>query len=153
MQVKTMSILRNKASRSVKTRNRRGVASVEFAMVLPALLVLTLGTLDLCSMMFLKETVVLAAYEGARAGVNRGNTDADAVERVTEFLDERGVVHHGAGSVAISGASFDSADTLQHVTITVTVPAAGNLIIPSAMFAGLNVSASVTMRKEFQNLN
>lgn len=134
-------------------RQRRGVATVEFAMVLPALIVLTLGTLDLCSLMFLKETVVLAAYEGAREGVNRGQTDADCTTRVIELLDERGVVHGGSGAVAITGASFDTAETLEHVTVTVTVPAAGNLLIPSAMFDGMNVSASVTMRKEFENLN
>jgi len=122
-------------------------------MVLPALIILTLGTLDLCSLMFLKETVVLAAYEGAREGVNRGQTDADCVSRVVELLDERGVTHGGAGAVSITGASFDSAETLEHVTVTVTVPAAGNLLIPSAMFDGMDVSASVTMRKEFENLN
>ena len=122
-------------------------------MVLPALIVLTLGTLDLCSLMFLKETVVLAAYEGAREGVNRGQTDADCVARVVELLDERGVAHSGSGAVDITGASFDSAETLEHVTVTVTVPAAGNLLIPSAMFDSMDVSASVTMRKEFENLN
>lgn len=132
---------------------RRGVAGVEFAIVLPVLIVLTLGTLDLCSLMFLKETVVLAAYEGAREGVNRGQTDADCVSRVVELLDERGVVHGGAAAVNITGASFDSAETLEHVTVTVSVPAAGNLLIPSAMFDGMNVSHSVTMRKEFENFN
>lgn len=104
-------------------------------------------------MMFLKETVVLAAYEGSREGVNRGKTDADAISRITTFLDERGVAHSGAGAVQITGASFDTAETLEHVTVTVSVPAAGNLIIASAMFDGMNVSASVTMRKEYQNLN
>ena len=72
-----------------KKSRRSGLATVEFALVLPALLVLTIGTLDLCSMMFLKESAVLAAYEGARRGVGRGKTDADVVARVTEFLDER----------------------------------------------------------------
>ena len=134
-------------------RQRRGLATVEFALVLPALVVLTLGTLDLCSLMFLKESVVIAAYEGAREGVGRGQTDTDATARIVEFLDERGVTHSGTGCVQITGASFDTAETLEHVTVTVTVPAAGNLLIPSAMFDGMNVSASVTMRKEYENLD
>ena len=37
-------------------------------------------------MMFLKETAVLAAYEGARSGIGRGKTNQDVVRRVTEFL-------------------------------------------------------------------
>ncbi len=42
-------------------------------------------------MMFLRESAVLAAYEGARRGVGRGRTNTDVIDRVTEFLDERGI--------------------------------------------------------------
>ena len=134
-------------------RKRRGVATIEFAMVLPALLILTIGTLDLCSLMFLKESVVLAAYEGARQGVGRDRTNADATSRVTDFLDERNVVHSGAGAVTISGSGFDGAETLEAVTVTVTVPADGNLLIPSQLYGGMEVTAEVTMVKEYTNLD
>jgi Flp pilus assembly protein TadG len=134
-------------------RKRRGVATLEFAMVLPVLLILTIGTLDLCSLMFLKESVVLAAYEGARQGVGRDRTNADATSRVTAFLDERSVVHSGAGAVTISGAGFDGAETLEAVTVTVTVPADGNLLIPSQLYGGMDVTAEVTMVKEYKNLD
>lgn len=122
-------------------------------MVLPVLLMLTIGTMDLCSLMFLKESVVLAGYEGARQGVGRGKTNADAIARITEFLDQRNIVHNGAGSVSISGAGFDGADTLEAVTVTVTVPADGNLLIPSQLFGGMMVSSEVTMIKEYRNLD
>ncbi len=133
-------------------RKRSGVATLEFAMVLPALMILTIGTMDLCSLMFLRESVVLAAYEGARQGVGRGRTNADAIARAIEFLDERDV-NHGAGAVTISGSSFDTAETLEAVTVTVTVPTDGNLLIPSQLFGGMNVSADVTMLKEYKNLD
>jgi Flp pilus assembly protein TadG len=138
---------------SRKHPKRRGVATVEFAIVLPALVVLTLGTLDLCSMMFLKETAVLAAYEGARRGVGRGRTNDDVLERVTEFLDERGVQYSGSDVLRIEGPGFGAADTLENVTVTVLVPASGNLLIPSQMFGDMTLSASVTMRKEYKNLD
>lgn len=139
--------------RSRKQHKRSGVATIEFAIILPALIALTIGTMDLCSLMFLRETAVLAAYEGARRGVGRGRTNADVIDRVTEFLDERNVQHDGGGAVTISGSGFDGAQTLEHVTVTVNVPAAGNLLIPSAMFDGMMIEASVTMRKEYQNLD
>jgi hypothetical protein len=103
-------------------------------------------------MMFLRESAVLAAYEGARQGVGRGRTNADASARVTEFLDERNVIYNG-DVVSVSSPGFASAETLENVTVTVNVPAAGNLLIPSQMFGDMIVSASVTMRKEYKNLN
>ena len=103
-------------------------------------------------MMFLKETAVLAAYEGARQGVGRGRTNADVTNRVTEFLDERGV-SYGGNVVSISSPGFGAANTLENVTVTVNVPAGGNLLVPSQMFGDMTMSASVTMRKEYQNLD
>lgn len=147
-----MSLQRANQRSRKRPRKRNGVAAIEFAMVLPALLILTLGTMDLCSLMFLKESVVLAAYEGARQGVGRGRTNADVTARVTEFLDERNINHNGAGSVVISGGGFGNAETLEAITVTVTVPSDGNLLIPSDLFGGMNVSADVTMVKEYKNL-
>jgi Flp pilus assembly protein TadG len=134
-------------------RPRRGAASVEFALVLPALIALTIGTMDVCSMLFLKETVVLAAYEGARSGVGRGKTDQDAIDRVIEFLDERDVRYEFNDVVTIDAPGFDEAETLENVTVNVSVPAQGNLLIPSQMFGEMTVTARVTMRKEYKNLD
>ena len=84
--------------RKRRAKGRRGAATVEFAICLPVLVILTIGTLDVCSMLFLKESITLAAYEGARRGVQRNRTNADATDRVIEFLDERGdYVQHSAG--------------------------------------------------------
>jgi len=147
-----MSVFRSHYRTRHCGRKRRGVATLEFAMVLPALMILTIGTMDLCSLMFLKESVVLAAYEGARQGVGRGQTNADVTSRVTAFLDERGIDHSGADAVMISSPGFGGATTLEAVTVTVRVPADGNLLIPSQLYGGLIVSADVTMLKEYENL-
>ena len=134
-----------------RVSKRRGVATVEFAICLPALIALTIGTIDICSMMFLKESIKLAAYEGARRGVGRGRTNADVIARVEQFLDERNIVYTG-NPCTFSSPDFGSADTLENVTTTVTVPCDGNLLIPSVLFAGVNLSADVTLRKEYKNL-
>lgn len=133
-----------------RERMRRGVATVEVAICLPVLLVLTLATIDLCSLLFLKESVTIAAYEGARQGVGRGRTNADAEARVTEFLAERNIT---GGTVDISGPGFGGAGTLENITITVTVPCGPNLIAPEGLYDGLDATASVTMRKEYANLD
>ncbi len=149
-----MSPFQNRPRRSHRPRaaKRRGAATVEFAICLPALIALTIGTIDICSMMFLKESIKLAAYEGARRGVGRGRTNADVIARVTEFLDERNIEYDG-NPCTFSSPDFADAATLENVTTTVTVPCDGNLLIPSVLFAGISLSADVTLRKEYQNLD
>ncbi|MEM8678352.1 MAG: TadE family protein, partial [Planctomycetota bacterium] len=44
-----------------RTTHRKAVAAVEFAFVLPVIFVLTAGTIEMCSTIFLKESVTLAA--------------------------------------------------------------------------------------------
>lgn len=142
---------RTRSNRGRRVSKRRGVATVEFAICLPALIALTIGTIDMCSMLFLKESIKLAAYEGARRGVGRGRTNADVIARVQEFLDERSITYTG-DPCTFSSPDFATASTLENVTTTVTVPCNGNLLIPSVLFAGINLSADVTLRKEYQNL-
>lgn len=139
--------------RGIRRRaKRRGVATVEFAFCVPVFIALTIGTIDLCSMLFLKESIKLAAYEGARVGVGRGRTNQDVRDRIHQFLDERNINYDTATAVQFSNPHFENADTLDNVTTTVFVPLAGNLLIPSAMFATGNLQADVTLRKEYRNL-
>lgn len=146
------TLRRNRVRRSSQRGNRRGSATVELALVLPALLALTLGTIDVCTTIFLRESAVLAAYEGARQGVGRGRTNADVTARVQAFLNERNIVYTGS-VVEISSPGFGSAETLDPVTVTVNIPVAGNTLIPSEIVGDLTVSAGVTMVKEYENLN
>lgn len=132
-------------------RRRKGVATVECALCLPIFVTITLATIDLCSAMFLKESLTLAAYEGSRVGVQRGGTDTIVKNKIESFLDERGI-SYASDSIVISNPGFDNATTLAHVTITVTVPCDGNMPFTGGIFVGRSLSASVTMRKEFVNL-
>lgn len=146
------TILSRERNRVRRGKLRRGVATVEVAICLPVLLVFTLATMDLCSLLFLKETATIAAYEAARQGVGRGRTDGSAIARAEEFLDDRDVVYDG-NAVTIASPGFGGAETLENVTVTVTLPCDGNLIAPVGLYAGWNVSANVTMRKEYANLD
>jgi hypothetical protein len=114
---------------------------------------LTVASIDICSAIFLKETVTIAAYEGARVGAEKGGTNALVTARVRQILDQRNVTYSAGSVSSVSSPSFDAADTMQHVTVTVTVPCAGNLLAPSQFFAGRNLQASVTIRKQFKNAN
>lgn len=131
-------------------RLRHGLAVTELAVCLPLLTALTFGTVDLCSAMFLKETLTLAAYEAARVGIERGGTNAGAIQRAKEFLDERGVTYN-TNSIRIQGRSFETAATLEHVTIVISVDCDDNLRFAGNLCRGIQVTGRVTMRKEFAN--
>ena len=131
-------------------RRRKGVAAAEFAVVLPIFVTLFIGVNETCTALYLKEQVTIAAYEGARVGIQRKSTNAFAVDRVKDFLDERGVTYDAQKVVVISSPGFDTAQTMEHVTTTVTVPLKGNSLT-GGFFTDQELSASVTMRKEYQN--
>jgi Flp pilus assembly protein TadG len=50
-------------------KSRQAAATVELAICLPVVLTIAFGTIDICSVLFLKESLTIAAYEGARAGM------------------------------------------------------------------------------------
>ena len=128
------------ASASVGGNQRRGTATIELAIVTPLLLLFTLGTMDICSLIFLKEAATLAAYEGARNGIEKNQTDEDAKEAILTFLESRQIQHQPSNCVQISDPSFDSAETLEHVTVTVSLPIEGNLLIAPQLISDFQLT-------------
>lgn len=128
---------------------KAGIATTELAICLPVILAITFAVIETTTAIHLKETATLAAYEGARIGVRKQGTNDDARDKVIDFLDSRGV-NYDADVVEISDPGFDSADELEHVSITVNIPCQGNTIV-SVLFANEQMSATVTMRKEYAN--
>ena len=141
--------LKHKLTRHHRDQQRKGIASLECALCLPIVILITFGTIDLCSAMFLRESITIAAYEGARIGVMHTGTDDQCMARVNQILTERGITYN-AGACSIN-TPFESAETLDPVTVTVSVPCAGNLALSGWLFAGRSLEANVTMRKEFAN--
>ena len=118
------------------------------ALAIPLIVLFTLVTIDICTIIYLKEAVTIAAYEGSRVGIQRGGTDDLVDFRVRQFLDERNIQY--TNPVLIEDPGFDTADELEHVALTVSVPAADNLPF-GWFFGGTEITGRVTMRKEFRN--
>lgn len=146
-----MKSFQGKQMRNIKrsTATKRGIATSELAFCLPIIVVLTLGVLETCTVIFLKESITIGAYEGARVGIRKQGTDAMVSQKVSDFLDSRGVTYE-SDFLEISDPGFNDAEALEHVTVTVNVPCDGNTFT-GWIFTGRYISASVTMRKEFQN--
>jgi Flp pilus assembly protein TadG len=62
-----------------KMSNERGVAAIEFALVLPILLLLLIGIVEMSLLLYDKAMITNAAREGARAGIVYDVIDPDGI--------------------------------------------------------------------------
>jgi len=126
----------------------------ETAIVLPVILLLISATIEISSAIYLKETLTVAAYEGARMAVQRHATDRDVMTKTREILRRRQIEFGGKNIrqlVTISPA-VDQVETLNPITVTVRAPTKDNLILPFSwlrLFSVDELEANVTMLKEY----
>lgn len=124
---------------------RRGVAATEFAVCLPVIVLLILGTLECCTMIFLKQSLTIAAYEGVRTGLEDRAVANDVRRTSQQILTQRRV---RGGTVAVNPNNIPAVPTGQYITVTVSAPADRNSVIPGSFFRGRVLSGSATMMKE-----
>lgn len=94
----------------MKVREERGQALVEFAVVLPVLVLLLLGLMEFGRILHALLTVQNAAREGARLGIT-GATDGEIEARVRQ-----------------AAASLEGANDPARLTVEVTPPAAARRV-------------------------
>ena len=110
------------ARRKAKRLNR-GVATVELAFVLPVMLTLVLGTIEVCQRIFLRQSAVLVAYEGARLAARSTSSNTDITTRCQTLLTQRRVI---GGTVTVTPADVLSQPPGTQVQVRITVPWASN---------------------------
>jgi|GEM_PF-269514 len=124
---------------------RRGVAATEFAVCLPVIVLLVLGIIECCTMIFLKQSLTIAAYEGIRTALEEGAVRRDVRRTGQQVLTERRVQ---GGTIAVDPGNIPATAPGQFITVTVSAPADRNSVIPGSFFRGQVLSASATMMKE-----
>ena len=127
-----------------RVRDRSGIAIIELAVCLPAIVLLVLGSIEACTMVFVKQSLHISAYEGVRSAIKSDGNAADAVARANRILDERGVKN---ASVEVTPRVPESADLGTAVTVRITAPAADNSVLRLKFFSG-DLESEVTMSKE-----
>jgi Flp pilus assembly protein TadG len=88
-----------------RLRNEKGAQLVEFALVLPLLLLVILGIAEFGFMFQRYEVITNAAREGARIAVLPGYTTADVRQRVNDYLDAGRVPTAGRTPAAVTDVS------------------------------------------------
>lgn len=127
-------------------RQRRGAAVVEFAMVAPLMVMLTMGMMEIGRMVMVKQIMINATREGAREAVLPGATTIGVQARVAEELAAASI---NGVTVTITPSVLESASAGAAITISATVPAANVSWIPHPLYSfQTTLDASTTMRKE-----
>ena len=132
--------LRGKLLRALG-RDQRGAAAVEFAFIMPVLLVMFSGILQFGSVMFLENHMTNVAREASRQVAVGALDEDDAAEMVQNALINWGVTYQ----VTVTTDDDDDED----ITVAISLPMSEAAIIDVlGLFETGNLSASVTMRLE-----
>jgi Flp pilus assembly protein TadG len=123
---------------------RKGIATLELALCLPLLLILFLGTVDCCSMIYLKQSMSLAVYEGSRVAQQEGATAEEVASACEDLLSSRGVQRV---SVSTQPADLSAAQPGELVEVNVSVSGADVSLFLQPLAAAQTFKGSfVTMR-------
>lgn len=124
---------------------QRGAALVEFAFVLPVLLILLFGIVEFAVAFNRAQAVEAAAREGARLASISTSTSGDVSTRVDEAL--AGITTDGAVSVSVSpGGQPCFGRQGEPVSVTVSTP--HNVNIPLFGNQTITLSSQATFRCE-----
>lgn len=122
---------------------RKGAAVVEAAVTLPIVLLVVMGTVEVCNHIFLQQSLSIIAYEGTRIALVPDSTLDDIALQVEEIAQLR---HVENVNFEVSPSDFQTQPV--GTEITVTASANNPCSIPIGLFSQ-EVSRSVTMLKEF----
>ncbi|MFO0011507.1 MAG: TadE/TadG family type IV pilus assembly protein [Planctomycetota bacterium] len=125
---------------------RRGAAVVEFAVISPLFVAILLGTIEACSMIFLRQTVELAAFEAARVAIVRDTTAAQVQQAAKNVLDTRKVKGY---DIKVTPTDFQAAAYGTFIQVEVSAPCSTNGTVPIMFYSGKNIVGQVEMMKEY----
>ncbi len=127
-------------------RHRNGTAAVECAICLPIVLLLTFATLEFTTALFLKDSLTIAAYEGARVGVQRRTTNKNVTDQVQKIITARRIKN---ATIVVSPSDITKLKQLEVVTVQVKAPVKNNSIFVGQFLNDRVMTATVKMRREF----
>ncbi len=129
-----------KAERSVK-----GSSLIELALCLPVLVLLVLGTVEICSIMHLKQGLKLAAYEAARIGLVPTATSENVIAQADLLLEGRNIKDYSITTQPSDPTSVGYGDLF---TVTVSAASDSNTLFGGWFFSGEPITESVVVRGE-----
>lgn len=131
--------------RRKQPNRRRGVAATEFAVCLPVLMLLLLGTIECCSMIFLKQALAVAAYEAGHTALLADATTADAQRVGDSVLADRNV---RGGAITLNPNNLGGVAEGAFFQVQASAPTDANRVLPLSFFGGQQLTATAVFMKE-----
>lgn len=145
MNQRQASIASRRPSSSRRSRRRRGVAAVEFAIVAPLFFLLVIGIVEIGRAMMVQQVMINASRVGARRAITMSSTEQAVTDAVNEYLSGMGV----SGVDVQVTPNPATAAAGQAITVDVEVAFQEVSWLPAPWFmGGKNLAASSVMRKE-----
>ena len=98
---------------------RQGAALVEFAVCLPLLLILILGSMEATSAIFVRQALTTSAYEGIREAIRIRSTTAGATSRAQAVLTARQIRN---STIRFTPANVQTAPRGTSIAVEVSAP-------------------------------
>ncbi len=127
-------------------RQRRGAATVEFALTAPLLFLIVFGMIEVGQGVLIKQVLSNAARDGARTAMLGNATAEDVRDAVTSYLTASGIK---SATATVSPDPLTLAQGGDPVTVTVSVPFSSLSWMQKSWYLNdITISAAVTMRRE-----
>ena len=141
-----MQTLRKQIRSNPQHKQRSAVVTVELSIVLPVLMILVVGVVESCNLFYVKQSLTISAYEGARAAIAKDMPVSSIDARCNQVLTDRKIAN---GTVQVTPNTPSSGAYGTYITVRVQAPYGTNTLIPGWMFGGTTLQTSVRMMKEY----
>ncbi len=112
---------------------------------MPLLVLIVLATMEACAMIFLQQSLSVAAYEGARVGITPSASSSDVSAQCQQILGDREI--RGA-SVSVTPSNIPGAAAGTWIEVKASAPFGENSLASGWLFGGRKLTATVQMIKE-----
>ncbi|HOG89211.1 MAG TPA: TadE/TadG family type IV pilus assembly protein [Smithella sp.] len=134
----------------MKKLNERGVSAVEFALILPVLVLILFGIVEFGLILYNQQVITNASREGARAGIlfaSTRPTEQEIKDVVANYTSDHLVTFQNGTSSNPTVPTGPCTAFGSNLTVTVTYQYTF-LMLDNLGFTGPNLTASTTMRCE-----
>lgn len=112
---------------------------MESAILMPLLVLVTFGALELSNMIFLKQSLSIASYEGAKRATSPGASESQIRARVQEILASRGIAN---ATIAVTPTITSATVRGTMVIVSVSSNGGGVGVLP------VNIITQTTLRTQ-----
>jgi Flp pilus assembly protein TadG len=129
----------------IRRNKTRGVAAAELAVCLPVVVLIVIATIEACSALFLKQSLTVAAYEGARTALAERQVAGSVQTACAQILTDRKVKD---ATVTVNPTDIASLKPGDYIDVTVSAPCNSNSVVPTTFYRGRTLSATASMMVE-----